>query len=146
MWNRYCQNHRISLPNFLSFAWFDALDFNRQPCSNNKMYDNAVFADRFLYQLNVFGILVLIGLSRLCHAHIAFETDGANIIPKFCRISDCLYDLIRLNSVVCHVQEQDVWWCFFDDPFRYQLTYVWSVCIDRVILTPWNSYCTYISI
>ena len=72
------------------------------------MYDDAVFADRFLYQLTMFGIRVLIGLSRLCHAHIAFETDGAKIIPKFGRISHCLYDLIRLNSIVCHVQEQDV--------------------------------------
>ena len=29
----------------------------------------------------------------------------------------------------------------FDDYFRYQLTYVWSVYIDRVILTPWYWYC-----
>ena len=72
------------------------------------MYDDADFAVRVLYQLNVFGIRVLIGLSRLCHAHIAFETDGAKIIPEFCRISYCLYDLIRLNSIVYHVQEQDV--------------------------------------
>ena len=72
------------------------------------MYDDADFDDRFLYQLNVLGILVLIGLSRLCHAHIAYETDDAKIIPEFCRISYCLYDLIRLNSIVCQVQEQDV--------------------------------------
>ena len=72
------------------------------------MYDDADFPVRFLYQLNVFGIPVLIGLSRLCHAHIANEADGAKIIPEFCRISYCLYDLIRLNSIVCHVQEQDV--------------------------------------
>ena len=72
------------------------------------MYDDADFAVRFLYQLNVFGIRVLIGLSRLCHAHIAYETDDAKIIPEFCRISYCLYDLIRLNSIVCHVHEQDV--------------------------------------
>ena len=71
------------------------------------MYDDTDFADRFLYQLNVFGIRVLIGLPRLCHAHIAFEADGAKIIPKFCRISFRLYDLIRLNSIVYHVQEQD---------------------------------------
>ena len=69
------------------------------------MYDDADFAVRFLCQLNVFGIRVLIGLSRLRHAHIAFETDGAKIIPEFCRISHCLYDLIRLNSIVYHVQD-----------------------------------------
>ena len=72
------------------------------------MYDDAEFAVRFLYQFNVSGIRVLIGLSRLSHAHIAYETDGAKMIPEFCRISFCLYDLIRLNSIVCHVQEQDV--------------------------------------
>ena len=72
------------------------------------MYVDADFAVRFLYQLNAFGIRVLIGLSRLRHAHIAYETYGAKIIPEFCRISYYLYDLIRLNSIVCHVQEQDV--------------------------------------
>ena len=44
------------------------------------MYDDAGFAVRFLYQLNVFGIRVLVGLSRLRHAHIAYERDGAKII------------------------------------------------------------------
>ena len=29
----------------------------------------------------------------------------------------------------------------FDDGLRYQLTYVWSVYIDRAISTPWYSYC-----
>ena len=72
------------------------------------MYDDADFAVRFLYELNVFGIRVLIGLSRLCHAHIAYATDGAKIIPEFCQISYCLNDLIRFNSIICHVQEQDV--------------------------------------
>ena len=61
------------------------------------MHDDAVFADRFRYQLTMLGIRVLIGLSRICHAHIANETDGAKIIPEFFRISYRLYDLIRLN-------------------------------------------------
>ena len=47
------------------------------------MYDDADFAVRFLYQLNVFGIRVLIGLPQICHARIAYETDGAKIIPEF---------------------------------------------------------------
>ena len=29
----------------------------------------------------------------------------------------------------------------FDDRFRYQLTYVWSVYIDRAMSTPWYLYC-----
>ena len=51
------------------------------------MYDDAVFADRFRYQLSMFGIRLLIGLSRLIHARVAYETDGAEIIAAFCRIS-----------------------------------------------------------
>ena len=72
------------------------------------MFDDADIAVRFLYQLIVFGIRVLIELSRLCHAHVANETDGAKIIPEVCRISYCLYELIRLNSIVCNEQEQDL--------------------------------------
>ena len=98
--NRYWQNHRIILSNFLLFAWFNMLEFNRQPCSNNNIYNDADFADRFRYQLAMFGILVLIWLSWLLHAHIAYITDGAKIIATFCRISYCLDDFIRLNSVV----------------------------------------------
>ena len=68
------------------------------------MYDYAGFADRFRYQLTMFGIGLLIGLSRLIHAHVAYETDGAKIISAFCRISYCLHDLIRLNSIVGQVE------------------------------------------
>ena len=68
------------------------------------MYDDAIYVDRFRYQLAMFGIRLLIGLSRLIHAHVAYETDGAKIIAAFCRISYCLHDLIRLNSIICHVE------------------------------------------
>ena len=89
---------------FYCLAWFDTVEFNRLPCSNNEMYDDAVFADRFRYHLTMFGIHVLIGLSRLLRGHIAYETDTDKIIAAFFRISYCLHDLIRLNSIVCHVQ------------------------------------------
>ena len=71
--NRYWQNHRSILSNFLLFAWFDTLEFNRLPCSNNKIYDDAVFADRFRYHLTMFGMFILIRLSRLLITHIAYE-------------------------------------------------------------------------
>ena len=45
--NRYWQNHRSILPNFVLFAWFDTLEFNRLPWSNIKIYNDAVFADWF---------------------------------------------------------------------------------------------------
>ena len=102
--NRYWQNNRSILLNFLLFAWFDTLEFNRLPYSNNKIYEDADFADRFCCQLAMFRIRVLIWLSWLLHAHIAYITDCAKIIAAFCRISYCLLDLIRWNSIVCHVQ------------------------------------------
>ena len=82
----------------------DTAEFNRLPCPNDKMYDDVVFADRFRYPLTMFGIRVLIGLSRLLHAHIAYEIDTAKIITEICRICYCLHDVIRLNSIVSHVQ------------------------------------------
>ena len=85
-------------------AWFDTVEFNRLPCSKKEMYDDAVFAIRFRYQLTMFGIRLLIWISRLLHAHIAYEIDTAKIIAAFFRISYCLLDLIRLNEIVCHVQ------------------------------------------
>ena len=68
------------------------------------MYDAIVLADRFRYQLTVFGIPVLIGLSQLLHAHIAYELDTAKIITKFFLISYCLYDWMQLNSIAYRVQ------------------------------------------
>ena len=56
---------------------------------NNKMYDDAVMADRFRYQLTMFGVRVLIWLSRLLHAHIAYEINTAEIIAAFFQISNC---------------------------------------------------------
>ena len=104
IWNRYCQNHRSIFTNFLLFAWFDTLELNRLPCSCNKIYDDADFADRFRYQLTMLWIRVLIWRSRFYHAHIAYVIDTEKIIAAFCRISYCLLDSIRWNSIVCHVQ------------------------------------------
>ena len=72
IWSRYCQNHRSILRDLLLFAWFDSIEFNRLPCSNNKMYDDIVFANRFRYQLTMFEVCVLIWLSPLQYTHIAF--------------------------------------------------------------------------
>ena len=72
-WNSYCQNYRSILPYFLLFAWYDTVEFNRLPCSNNKMYDDAVFADRFRCKLTMFDECILIGPSRLFDTHISYE-------------------------------------------------------------------------
>ena len=89
---------------FYCLAWSETVEFNRLPCPNNQMYGDAVFAIRFRYQLAIFGMRVLIWLSRLLHAHIACEIDTGKIIAAFFRISYCLLDLIRLNSIICHDQ------------------------------------------
>ena len=106
-------------------AWFDTVEFNRLPCPNNKMYDDAVFASRFHYQLIMFEIRELIWLSRFFHAHIAYVIDTDKIIAAFFRISYCLLDLIRLNSIVCNKIYDDA---VFADRFRYHLT-MFSMCI-----------------
>ena len=118
--NRYWQNNRSILPTFLLFAWFHTLVFNRLPCSNNKIYDDADFVDRFRYQLAMFGIRVLIWLSWLLHAHIAYISDGAKIIAAFSRISYCLHDFMRLNSIAGDVLTT---WC----------TMIWVSIIDSDI-------------
>ena len=72
IWKRYWKNHRSILPNFLLFAGFDTLELNRLPWSNNKIYDDAVFADLFRHYLTMFGVCILIRLSRLLNTHIAY--------------------------------------------------------------------------
>ena len=49
------------------------------------MYDDVVSAGRYRYPLTIFGNDVLIGLSQLLHAHIAYEIDTAKIIAAFFR-------------------------------------------------------------
>ena len=90
---------------FYCLACSETVELNRLPCPNNEMNGDAVFAFRFRYQLAIFGMRVLILLSRLLHAHIAYEIDTDKIIvAAFFRISYCLLDLIRLISIVCHDQ------------------------------------------
>ena len=77
------------------------------------------------------------------HAHIAYKIYTDKIILAFFRISYCLHDLIRLNSIVCYVQTT---WCtmmWFRWSIPISIDYVWSVHIDRAILTRWCSYCVW---
>ena len=147
MWNIYCQNHRSNYSNFLSLAWFDTLDFNRLPCSNNKMYDDAVFADRFRYQLTMFGIRVLIALSRILHDHITHEIYTSKITAAFFRISYfCMIWYAWIHSSAMFKQK-NVRCCDFRWSIPLSIDYVWNCSIDRAIKTPscsyyiWNRYC-----
>ena len=139
--NRYWQNNPSILPNFLLFAWFDTLEFNRLPCSNNKIYDDADFANRFHYQLAMFSIRELIWLSWLLHAHVAYITDGAKTsqhsaeFPIVCLI---WYDWIQSSAMF---KQQGVQWYGFQWSILISIDYVWSVYIHGAISTPWYSYC-----
>ena len=99
-----CVPYAEILQIFQLFSMICYYRIQRMPWPNNKMYDYAISADRFRYQLTMFGIRLLIGLSRLLHIHIAYEIDTAKIIAAFFRISYCVHDLTRLNLIVCHVQ------------------------------------------
>ena len=114
---------------FYCLAWSETAEFNRQPCPNNEMYGDAVFAIRLRYQLAIIGMRVLISHSRLLHAHIAYEIDTDKIIAAFFRISYCLLNLIRLNSNRLPWSNNKI----YDDAvfavrFRYHLT-MFGMCI-----------------
>ena len=111
-------------------AWFDTVEFIRLPCPNDKMYDNEVCIHRFRYPLAVFKIRVLIGLSWLLPAHIAYVIDISKIIAAFCWISYCLHNFIRMfsfNRLPCP-NDKMYNYGVFTDRFRYQLT-MFEVCI-----------------
>ena len=140
---RHWQNHRRILPNFLLFAGFDALEFNRLPCSNNMIYDDADFADRFRYQLTMFGVRVVIWLSWLLHAHMAYTTDGAkifrSILPNFLLFA--WFDTIKFNRRLSSNTKMynDM---FFNDRFWYQLT-MFEVCIFTGLSRRLDTYIAY---
>ena len=126
---------------FYCLAWFDTVAFNRPPCSNNEMFDDAVLVDRFRCQLIMFGIRELIGLSQLLHAHIAYQLD----MPKSSQHSfifpiDCVIWYAWIQSFAMFKQ-QDVRLCGFRWSIPISIDYVWREYIDRAILTPWYSYC-----
>ena len=123
------------------FAWFDTVEFNRLPCPKNEIHDDAVFAIRFRYQFTMLGIRVLIWLSWLLHAHIAYIPDFAKSsqhsaeFPIVCMI---LYGWIQSSAMI---KQQDVRWNGFQWSILISIEYVWSVYIHGAISTHWYSYC-----
>ena len=110
-------------------AWRYTAELNRLSCPNNKMYDDAVFADRFRYQLTMFEIREVIGLSRLVHTNITYEIVTTKIIAALCRISYSLHDLLGMNSIVCHVKRARcmmVWFSMIDSDINWLM---FEVCI-----------------
>ena len=130
---------------FYCLAWSETVEFNRLPWPNNEIYGDAVFAVRFRYQLAIFGLRVLIWLSRLLHAHIAYWIDTDKIIAAAFRISYCLLDLIRLNSVVCHDQTTRYTMMQFS-LIDSAIIWLCSECVYwYAISTPQYSYCVWTS-
>ena len=70
-------------------ASFGTVEFNGIPCPNDKIYDDEDSADRLRYQLTMFVIREWVKLSRLLHAHIAYEIAFAKIIAAIFRFSHC---------------------------------------------------------
>ena len=72
------------------------------------MYDDAVFANRFHYQLPMFEIRVLIWQSRFFHAHIAYVIDTDKIVAAFFRISYCFFFILyaRIQSSAMFKQHE----------------------------------------
>ena len=65
------------------------------------MHDDVVFDVRFRYQLNMFEVCILIGLSRLLDTHIAYEiaiykitTDNYLDAEKKSLMQDCSEELV----------------------------------------------------
>ena len=122
-------------------AWFDTVEFNRLPCPKNEMYHDAVFANRFHYQLTMFGIRVLIWLSRFFHADIAYVLDTDKIIAAFSEFNIvCLIWYARIQSYAMFKQ-QEVRWYGFQWSILLSIDYVWIVNIHGAISTHWYSYC-----
>ena len=123
-------HHMRQFCRFLYYlAWLYTAKFNRLSCPNNKMYDDAVFADRFRCQLTMFQVRKVIGQTRHVHANIAYEIVTTKIIAAFCRIFYCLHDLIRMNSIVYHVKRARcmmVWFSKNDSDINWLM---FEVCI-----------------
>ena len=126
---------------YILFVWLYTVEFNRLPFPNDKMYDDAAFADRFRYSLTTSGNRVWIGIPRLLYVHIAYEIDSAKISAAFCRISYCLYDLYGWIQSTAVFERQNLRWCSFRWSISLSIDYVWESSIDSVITTPSCSYC-----
>ena len=113
---------------FYCLAWSNTVEFNHFPCPDNKMYDDGFSMIWFHYQLSMFGIRVLIAPSRLLHSHKAYELDTIKIIAAFFLICYCLHNLIRLNSIVCHVltTRRTMMPCSLIDS---TINWLWVMCI-----------------
>ena len=119
----YCIPYVTFLQIFLllSMTWY--VYFNRLPCPNDNMYNDHVFAYRFLLQMITFGMCTLIWLSLLLHDRIAYEIAIAKITAEICWISIywAWFDTVEFNRLPClndRMYDDEG----FADPFSLHLT------------------------
>ena len=119
---------------FVPFVWFDTGEFNRLQFANDKMYDDAVFADRFHYQLTIFRIGLLV--CWYC-TWKKTELPKSSHSAEFSIVFMIWYDWIQSYAMF---KTQDVRWCRFRSSIPTSIDNVWSRCIDPAISTPWYTY------
>ena len=122
-------------------AWFHTVEFNRLPCLKNEMYDDAVFGIRFHHQLTMFGIRVLIWLSRffMLILHMSQMLTKSSQHPcEFPIVCLIWYGRIQSSAMF---KQQDVRRYGFQWSILLSIDYVWSVYFHRAISTHWHSYC-----
>ena len=132
-----CLTYAAVLHIFLLFSMISYCRIQSRAVSKRQEVRWCSFCWSIPYQLTMFGFRVLIGLFRLLHTHIVYETDSTKIIALLCRISRCLHDLIWLNSIVCHVQTTRstmIWFSMIDSDINW-------LCLKRVY---WYVYLAYL--
>ena len=123
------------------FVWVDTVEFNRMQCQNDKMCDDAIFADWFRYELAMFSIDRAIStpscsyciLNRSCKNH-------CSILPNILLFCMIWYGWIQSSTMF---NQQDIGWCFFHQSIPISIDYVWRMFIDMAISTTWYSNCTW---
>ena len=137
IWNRYCQNHRRIMLNFQLLVWFDEVEFNCMPYPNDKMYDDAVFADAFRYSLAmlVFGYIARAISTPSCSYCIwnRYYQNHRSILPEFPIVCMIWYGWIQSSAMF---KQQDVRWHSYRWSISISIDCVWSECINRAISTP----------
>ena len=102
-------------------AWLDTVEFNRLPCPKNEMYDDAVFGDRFHYQLTVWNSCIDMAISILSCSYCIcnrYWQNHRSILPNFL----LSHALIRLNSVVGDLQPTRctmIWFSMIDSDISW---------------------------
>ena len=107
---------------FYGLAWYDTVEFNRLPCPNNKMYDDAVLADLIPQSIGyVWNSSFDRAISTPSFSYCIW-IDTAKIIAAFLRITYFFMIWYRWIQSYAMVKQQGVRWDGFDNRFRYHLT------------------------